>query len=72
MAEERAGGDIINDDGNMAQPEGRKIWEMDNSQRWAEEEHARMTVKAEFFYVDDGLVASTNPGWIQSSFNTLI
>ena len=28
-------------------------------------------MKAEFFYADDGLVASTDPGWIQSVFDTL-
>ena len=30
-----------------------------------------MTVKAAFFNVDNGLVASANPGWLQYAFNTL-
>ena len=28
-------------------------------------------VKAEFFYVENGLVASTDLGWLQSALNTL-
>ena len=28
-------------------------------------------MKATFFYADDRLVASTNPGWLQSEFYTL-
>ena len=31
-----------------------------------------MTVKASFFYADDGLVASTEAGWIKSAFDRLI
>ena len=30
-----------------------------------------MTVKEEFFYVEDGVVASTDPGWLQLAFNML-
>ena len=30
-----------------------------------------MTVKEEFFYVEDGVVASTDPGWIQLAFDML-
>ena len=29
-------------------------------------------VKADFFYADNGLVASTYPGWLQSEFDTLM
>ena len=36
-----------------------------------EEGHARMKVKAEFFYADDRMVAYTGPGWIQAAFDTL-
>ena len=28
-------------------------------------------VKAAFFYAEDGLVASTDPGWLHSAFDTL-
>ena len=31
-----------------------------------------MMVKAVLFYSDDGMVASTDPGWIQSAFNNLM
>ena len=31
-----------------------------------------LKVKAVFFYVYDSLVASTNPGWLQSVFDTLM
>ena len=36
-----------------------------------EEGNARLKVKAGFFYADNGLVASTDPGWLQSDFDTL-
>ena len=36
-----------------------------------EEGNARLTVKAEFFYAYDGIVASTEPGWLQLAFDTL-
>ena len=36
-----------------------------------EEGHARLKVKELFFYVDNRMVASTNPGWIQIAFDTL-
>ena len=35
------------------------------------EGHIRLKVKAEFFYADNGMVASTNPGCIQTVFDTL-
>ena len=30
-----------------------------------------MKVKEAFFYADDGMVTSTNQGWIHTAFNTL-
>ena len=36
-----------------------------------EEGHKRLTVKAACFYVKDGMVASTDPGWIQLAFDML-
>ena len=49
---------------------------MDNKERKygqqrADEGHVRLTAKAAFFYVYNRMVASTNPGWIQSAFDTL-
>ena len=65
------GGDSIDEDGDVAQTAERTIQEQDDGRRHAEEGHARLTVKAELFYVDDGLVASTYPGWLQSPFRML-
>ena len=48
LVEERAGGDISDDDGNMAQPQGRTTWERYDRRRQAQEMHARITVKADF------------------------
>ena len=36
-----------------------------------EEGNQRLTVKAEFFYADNGMVESTDPGWLQSAFYML-
>ena len=47
------------------------IWEQDDGRHQAEEGHTRLTVKAAFFYAYDRLVASTDPGWLQLSFDTL-
>ena len=38
----------------------------------AEEGHQRLMVKAEFLYVDGGMLASTDPGWLQSEFDMLV
>ena len=59
------------EDGDAAHTVGRKIWEQDDGKRRADEGHARLTVKAAFFYADSGLVASIDPGWLQSRFDTL-
>ena len=47
------------------------IREHDEGQQRTEDGHTRLRVKAEFFYADDGMVASTNPGWLQTAFDTL-
>ena len=65
------GGGSSDEDGDVAQTAERTIQEQDDGRRHAEEGHARLTVKAELFYVDDGLVASTYPGWLQSPFGML-
>ena len=33
--------------------------------------HQLLTVKSAFFNADDGVVASTDPGWIQSAFDLM-
>ena len=37
-----------------------------------EEGHARLTVKGALFYADNGMVASTDLGWLQLEFDTLL
>ena len=36
-----------------------------------EEGNARLKVKVAFFYADDRIVTSTDPGWIQLNFDSL-
>ena len=48
------------------------IWGRDDGRRQAEEGHARLKAKAQFFYTDNGMVASTGPGWIKTAFDTLM
>ena len=55
----------------MAQTAGRTIQERDDGQRRAEEGHASLMGKAAFFYADNGLVSSTDLGWLQYLFDTL-
>ena len=47
--EEREEWDSSDDEVNISQSAGKKIREWDDDQRRAEESHARMTLKAEFF-----------------------
>ena len=62
---EQEGGDRRDDDKDTAQTAGSKIQKRDNRRQRVEEGRARMTLKASFFYSDNGLLASTDPGWIQ-------
>ena len=71
LVAERVGGGSSDDDGDMVQTTGRTIQERDYVQRQAEECRARLTVKAAFFYADDRMLVSTDPGWIQSTFDIL-
>ena len=32
----------------------------------------QLKVKAEFFYTDDKMLASTDPGWLYTTFDTMI
>ena len=60
-----------NDNDEVVQPAGKTIRSIDDGQRRAEEGHARLKVNAAFFYAYNGLVVSTDPGWIQSLFGML-
>ena len=40
-------------------------------QRRAEDGYASLTLKVAFFYEEYGMVASTEPGWIQLAFDML-
>ena len=62
--EKQDGGKSSNEKGNEAQTAGSTIWDRDDGNQWAEEGYQRLTVKAVFFYANDGVVASTDPGWI--------
>ena len=68
---ERSGGDSIKDNNDAAQPLGRTIWASDDGRQWTEEGNTRLKVKATFLYADNRMVASTNPGWLQTTFDTL-
>ena len=47
---------------------GRKIRYRDEGKKCTEEGHQRLTFKTAFFYADNGVVDSTDPGWLQSAF----
>ena len=47
------------------------IQEQDEGQRRVEEGHALMMLKSALFHVDGRMVASTDPLWVQSEFDTL-
>ena len=68
---EREGGESSCDKGYRAQTEGREIRYQDNGSQWAEEGHHWLMVKVAFFYADDGMVASIDPGWLQLAFDML-
>ena len=64
------GGGISDDGGDTAQPAGRTIRERGDVLCQVEGAHASLKVKAEFFHANDGLVVSSDPGWLQSVFGT--
>ena len=51
---------------------GRTIRDRDDGRQQVEEGHQQTKVKEAFLYDDNGILASTNPGWIQSAFDTLM
>ena len=71
LVAEREGGKISDGEGDGAQTAGRTIQDRDHGKKWKEEGHQRLTAKAEFFNANDGVVASTDPGWLQSEFDML-
>ena len=64
-------GDISDNNDEASLPMGKTIRARDDDWRRAEEGHRRLNVKAAFFYAYNGMVASTDPGWILSMFNIL-
>ena len=54
----------------MAQTAERKNRDQEDRRRQAEEGHQHLTVKATLFYANYRMVASTDPGLLQSAFDT--
>ena len=52
----------IGEERDVAQTAGRTIRDRDDGRQRAEEGHQRLTVKAEFLYANDGMVASIDLG----------
>ena len=71
LVSEKEGRDRRNYDGDAAQMSGRTTWDQDDGQQWAEGVHQWLLVKAELLYANGGMVASTDPWWLQSAFDTL-
>ena len=69
--EEREGVGSSGKEGNGAETAGRKIRDQYDRKQWTEEGHQRLTVKAAF-YAKNGVVASTDPGWLQLAFDFLM
>ena len=68
---EKEGGGISGDEEDGSQTAGRTIRGRDDLKQWVEEGLQRLRVKSAFFYVKDGVVASTDPGWLQLAFDLL-
>ena len=69
LVAERDGGYSSDDDAE--QTTGRTIRARDKRRRRTEEVHKRLKVKTAFLYADDGMVASTDPGWLKTAFDML-
>ena len=67
----REGGDISEDNRDGEQTKRRTIQDQYDGRKRLEEGHQSLTVKAEFFYVYNGMLASTDLGWIQLEFYKL-
>ena len=71
LVAEQVGGDRSDNNNDVAQPSGKTIRARDDGQWRAEEGNVRLKLKVAFFYADEGLVASTDPRWLQYAFNML-
>ena len=60
------GGSSIDDDEEGQKMAGRMIWGREEGQRQVEEGHAWLTLQAYFLNTGNGMIASTNPVWIQT------
>ena len=67
----RRGGDSSNECGDTVYTAGSKIREWDDGRRRSEEGYQQLTVNGELFYAENGMVAFTDPGWIQLKFDML-
>ena len=65
------GGDTIDDNRDAEQTAGRTIQDLDNGRQRDEEGNQRLTVKAELFYTNNGMVAYTDPDWLQLEFDMM-
>ena len=71
LVAEREGGDTIDDNRDAEQTAGRTIQDLDNGRQRDEEGNQRLTVKAELFYTNNGMVAYTDPDWLQLEFDMM-
>ena len=71
LVAEQEGDKISSDEGDGTQMAGGTIRYQDDRKKWAEKGHQRLTAKSAFFNADHGVVASTDPGWLQSAFDLL-
>ena len=69
---EQEGGESSGDKGDGSQTAGRMIQDRYDGSQWTEEGHHCLTVNAELFYANNGVVASTDPGWLQSEFDMMM
>ena len=73
MEEGYGGDDSDRRSGNeAAQLERQTIMVRDDRQRRTEEGHIWLKVQDDILYADNGMVASTDLGWLQTAFETLM
>ena len=72
VEEEDGGDDRDNNSGDEADQTARQtIRAYNNRRQRTEGGHTRLEVQEEFFHTDNGMVAYTDPGWIQTKFDML-
>ena len=72
LVAEREEGDRSNEKGDVAQTMGRTIQDLDNGRRRDEEGHQGLMAKSGLLHSENGMVAPTDPGWLQLSFEMLM